>query len=506
MVVQGVAAGIGFASESIHHYKEKRRAEKERPNDPSRPRGEESTHFAAGDWEDLVERELELSRQADEAAWDLDDEQREQAATNELPSDARPERRDNDPEPEEVFVSTHPAPPPHASAPVRLALPIIITQRRPKSRARGFIRTYAPLLQEVGIDQATFLDFIDQLNSAVQPSPWIQAINLAALAGNAVPEPFTIMISIAVKMAADAASEVHSRSKTNAFLDRVNESFFAPRGLVCLIMTWKPRSTEALTMADFELSSSIAQASCNTQTAGGPARLARRMQPSSGSSSFEWPEAAPLTFPALDALAGSESEGASAAKQSAIKRGGKFVEQYLDKRAQAKWAGQNPDSKMANSAPKPEFHSRYADPNHPASSGDPLAFLTGGYIHTGMVSSRLSGGMEGRGLGRGGMLRADILGRRGVTFDRPRRQAKRDASHMKNFQIGEAEAYGQDLSRLQPRPGLGGAELGIGPGIGPLSLITGARKLLQTDVLYLMIVNRPTEEEMERAAAVMTSQ
>jgi hypothetical protein len=65
-------------------------------------------------------------------------------------------------------------------------------------------------------------------------------------------------------------------------------------------------------------------------------------------------------------------------KQAAYKRSGKYVSEYMDRRARAKWAGENPDSTLANASGKEKFYSRYADPNHPASSGDPLALLTGG--------------------------------------------------------------------------------------------------------------------------------
>lgn len=40
---------------------------------------------------------------------------------------------------------------------------------------------------------------------------------------------------------------------------------------------------------------------------------------------------------------------------------------------------ENPNSYL-NQGPKPKFASRYADPNHPASSGDLFALLTGGII------------------------------------------------------------------------------------------------------------------------------
>ena len=41
-----------------------------------------------------------------------------------------------------------------------LPAPVILPQRRPKNKQRGFVRGYAPLLGECsGIDQQTFLDF-----------------------------------------------------------------------------------------------------------------------------------------------------------------------------------------------------------------------------------------------------------------------------------------------------------------------------------------------------------
>ncbi len=95
--------------------------------------------------------------------------------------------------------------------------PVVLTQRRPKQRDRGFIRAYAPLLADVGIDQEVFLDFLDKLNRTIQPNPWLNAINLASLAGLAVPTPFTFVISVAVRMAVKAAQEVDSRSKGNTF-------------------------------------------------------------------------------------------------------------------------------------------------------------------------------------------------------------------------------------------------------------------------------------------------
>lgn len=332
----------------------------------------------------------------------------------------------------------------------RLDLPVVITQRRPKARTRGFIQAYAPLLEGAGIDQPTFLDLIEKLNKAVQPNPWLQAINLASLAAQNVPEPVTLAVSIATKMAADAASEIHSRAKTNAFLDKTNEEYFKPRGLVALLMTWRPQDSSVVTTVDFDLGTTITSPSTGSKGMFG--KFQSRMKPSSAATSFEFPETAPLVFPALDELASAtpESPGKEAMKQNAIKRSGSFLTDYLDRRAVAKWAGDNPESKMANLAPKPEFRSRYADPSHPASSGDLLAFVTGGKVSAGMARGQVQDAPD-RGPGRG-----FLVGRGGM---RDLRRAGRSDTHVPRGPYGEN------------RSPAGGA--------GPLLLVGGVKKLLQ---------------------------
>ncbi|KAK6844415.1 hypothetical protein PG995_014525 [Apiospora arundinis] len=465
-LVRGLASGIGLASESYQHHKDKKAAAKAGPANST------DGSAAVAEQHVPIEDQAHMSQQMDEAVWELDEAQDQ--LTDHGPTSSGNAQVEI-PALADAFIRNHPPPPYHQDENEEeggLDLPVVITQRRPGSRTRGFVRAYSPLLADVGIDQATFLDFLDDLNKSVEPSPWIQTINLASLAGHAVPEPFTVLISLAIKKVADTSSELHSRSKTNQFLDKVNESFFAPRGLIALVMTWQPsKRDEMLTMSEFNMTSSISQAAQREKR--------KRFESSSGESSFEWPETAPLVFPALDELADATGEGGEAKKQSAVKRGGDFVGQYMDKRARAKWAGENPDSAMANTAEKEQFASRYADPNHPASSGDPIALLTGGFLQSGFGGGLRAGRAGGRGESRGGLLG----GRRG-------RQAGGDD--------GGRHGRGR-LGGSERRSGLLRGSGGVGTGIGPVSLIKGAKKLLQDDVLYLMIVERPTEEQMAEA-------
>lgn len=48
--------------------------------------------------------------------------------------------------------------------PQRLPCPVIIPQRRPRNKDRGFVRAYAPVLRDCGIDQEVFLQFLEYLD------------------------------------------------------------------------------------------------------------------------------------------------------------------------------------------------------------------------------------------------------------------------------------------------------------------------------------------------------
>lgn len=50
----------------------------------------------------------------------------------------------------------------------RLPYPVIIPQRRPGAKKRGFVRAYAPVLADSGISQDVFVKFISDFNKASQ--------------------------------------------------------------------------------------------------------------------------------------------------------------------------------------------------------------------------------------------------------------------------------------------------------------------------------------------------
>lgn len=96
----------------------------------------------------------------------------------------------------------------------RLPKAIVIPQRRPSDRARGFIRAYAPDLLRCGIDQATFLGFIDGLNKSVASNPAVEAVDLAGEAVGAIPGgefAGAPILGAALQVAAGAYKEVNAR-------------------------------------------------------------------------------------------------------------------------------------------------------------------------------------------------------------------------------------------------------------------------------------------------------
>ncbi|CZR53392.1 uncharacterized protein PAC_03270 [Phialocephala subalpina] len=381
----------------------------------------------------------------DDELWDMDDAAGELTETNTQDggSGAGTPRDLN--QITDTFMRSHPPPAytPGSSQIKRgqLPCPVILPQRRPRDKKRGFVRAYAPVLEDCGIDQATFLDFLKTFHASCKEDPWLNVVNMAAMAVGFVPNPIAMGVTIAVQFAVGVAMEVQRRTRTNSFLDRMNNEFFKPRGLYCLIMTYKPESNSSNTRVDITqtIHSSMTPAANKTR------QTLKNMRLSSGKTygELELPEAAPLIFPALEELAEDNSPDAEK-KKGKMKSSQKFMADYFDRRAQAKYMAENPGSKLAVSPEEggPKFSSRYADPNHPANSGSLISLLTGGHVNP----------------------------------------AARKQQRRINKRVRKAYRRGEEIT-----PQTGKRREGI------------VKKILKKDVLYLMIVNLPSEEELEAA-------
>lgn len=473
-LVKGVSSGIGLATEAVADRKDKKSAREGSvsPNPQSRLEAGEGSRSTRGapryddddreypadekhaGHEDEDDDSSEDDLNTDRAEWALDE------AAEELAPPSYDEASSGTPaSAEEVansFLRSHRLAPTASQKFQPLPCPVILPQRRPKDKTRGFVRAYPPLLGECsGIDQTTFLDFLKDFDRSSRASPVFDVINIAAMAVGNVPSGIAIGVSIGVQVLSRTGQEIQSRHRRNTYLDQINETLFKPRGLYCMIMTFKPdapnqpvMSVDVNTGGVGSTDQALAKALSTPESSMG--QKFKNLRLTSGTTQGEWslPESAPLVYPALDAAAAAAADGSAppARKQNALKSSGKFIADYMDRRAQATYAGTNPDSRLAHAAPPPQkpFASRFADPNHPVNSGSIVALLTGGNV--------------------------DLSKRRRT------RRAQRKAGR-RGEQLSEQDIKNAQMGRAPRRKGLIG-------------------RVLQQDVLYLTIVNMPSESEM----------
>jgi hypothetical protein len=83
-------------------------------------------------------------------------------------------------------------------------VPILIPQRRPENKSRGWMLAYPPSLSQRGIGQEAFVKFLLDFNKACQASPALDAVNLAAFgvgfAPGIAPMVVSMVVPVAVKM------------------------------------------------------------------------------------------------------------------------------------------------------------------------------------------------------------------------------------------------------------------------------------------------------------------
>ncbi|KAG9693437.1 hypothetical protein KCU95_g6537, partial [Aureobasidium melanogenum] len=427
--IRGVSGIVGLASESIKARKTERHNSETDGSSTSRP---DSAHADANL---STTQEGDETRDDLETEWDLDDAQDQIVGEHSQgPVDANPES---------TFMQKHNQKP--SSEPSgQLALPIVIPQRRPKDRSRGFIRAYAPVLQDVGIDQSTWLDFLDTLRKSSAADPWLNAINFASIGTMFMPHVIGFAVSYAIQQATNIAIEMQARFRTTTALRKLNEEFFQPRGLYCLIMTWNPDSNNKVEQVNINET----VASLNKESKG-VSGIHDKFRSSDGTTYGElaFPEVAPLVFPTLDELAAQTGPEAAKKKSNSM---------------------QNPDSVLAQ-VPQGEFTSRYADPNHAAASGSLISFVSGGKLIPGPNSRGVIGGL------------ASVIG-----------QAARGEKQGSEWERYAAENAQRQQSLKREKKGIVSAP------------IRTYKKLLAKNVLYLMVVNMPSQEEMAAArAAVM---
>ena len=212
--IKAVAGGVGLASESITAHKESKAAtlndreyastSRTSPKEKENPPPDVQTSEDPPLYEDIVDdTEHNL-----ETEWDLDD------AQDEVLNDPEKHPVRDTSELEDEFLRNHPPPEYVKDAPTgKLSLPVILPQRRPKDRSRGFIRAYAPVLENCGIDQATWLAFLDTFQKSSAANPWLNAINLASIGTFFMPDIIGLVVGHIINQATDVAIELQARQR-----------------------------------------------------------------------------------------------------------------------------------------------------------------------------------------------------------------------------------------------------------------------------------------------------
>lgn len=248
----------------------------------------------------------------------------------------------------------------------KLPFPVIVPQRRPGTKTRGFVRAYPPVLEEVGISQDAFLGFLKDLHTAAQASPVFDVIMIATAIAGGYPDPIIGLAVQAVQIAAGIGQEIQERYRTNKFLTQANKDFFIPKGLYAMIVTYKTGGSE---QPDVGIERVDLGAAAVAKYGGGvqqdetvaepgspemPKMLddvkekMKQLRIASGEThgEAEMPvTCAPLIFPALDAAAASSpaakdernGDGIGQSIKAKSKSASKFVNDYNDRRAQASY-------------------------------------------------------------------------------------------------------------------------------------------------------------------------
>lgn len=385
-IIRMAASGIGLVSEALHHRKEKKNQQLEEEKAKS---AEVSTTVVQ---QDAVEPDkpiqIELPSRDTLTPGPIEEATTpnlQPAASNDEPREVKKKKVEYS----KGFLERHPVED-GIEYNHKLELPVVLPQRRPKARARGFMRAYAPVLNNAGIDQETFLDFVDTFNKVLEPNPWLNAINLAGFADAAFADPMLMLVGVGLEIATEAIMEGQSRFRSNRFLDRLNADFFMPRGLICMVVTWKPEAMDDDLITTVDITHKAAgdkpkdpetpteddaekeesrKSKNKAKWKGAQEKMKQLTKASEGY--CKWPDPAPLIHP-------EPVKPAEGKKKNKVDRAEDWLGEYMDKRAQQEWREKHAEDPMVNLMPEPKFQSRFSDSNHPAASGNLVALFTGG--------------------------------------------------------------------------------------------------------------------------------
>ncbi|KAB8239667.1 uncharacterized protein BDW43DRAFT_305434 [Aspergillus alliaceus] len=362
-----------------------------------------------------------------------------------------------------------------------LPLPIVIPQQRPGSRERGFIAAYAPSLETCGIDRMTFLRFLDECNTAVQGNKFLAGVQVVSFGVGFTPEMIVMGVATAVQAGTYIANKGYVRHKTNTVLDKYNQEVFGPHGLFCMIMSYEPET--------YDDTQSGSQSQSLSSQLGRLSSLASAnwvKNPVSGKSqgTHNLPTTvAPLMYiddrrqhkELLSDRSPSEPTG-KVKKSEKARRAFEAVNDYFDRRARAQYAAENTGD-ILNVPLSRSFKSRYLDPNHPATNGGLIGLLSGGVLTPDPESRRL------KALKRIEEEEHQVMDQYYQQMHSIRNQNQTQIEIDRQLQRCE-EDYASRLEVFRERR----------------REAQGSKRQIKKNILYLTIVNKPSEEELATAS------
>lgn len=124
----------------------------------------------------------------DEAEWALDEAQ--ERAMGPPPAYDEVERQESGNKQERLAEGVLKLAAPASASTKRIPYPVILPQRRPRDKGRGFVRAYAPVLENCGIPQNAFMTFLKNWEEAskVSTTAYFNWIETDRLSGRCIPQ------------------------------------------------------------------------------------------------------------------------------------------------------------------------------------------------------------------------------------------------------------------------------------------------------------------------------
>lgn len=219
-ISKGIAGIIGLGQEAYQHNKEKKQA------------------ASSGEHNTSEDPRIDDNVEDDEDHWVADEAQQQLHPDN---GDAEKESKESA---VDWFKRRHPSPTHTVPQAGQLPAPVVIPQKRPDMRSRGFVRAYAPDLDSCGVDQEAFLDFIEGFHKETNKQGFFHVTNIA-VGLSAMSYTLSVAPSVIVRFSAmaahisiEAGRRLYMSKKQNSYIDEINAYYFQPRGLYAMIVSF----------------------------------------------------------------------------------------------------------------------------------------------------------------------------------------------------------------------------------------------------------------------------